>query len=81
VRGEYATLRVIIIEKLRQGTVVLCKHTKSRAMVQVVSRWSLTAEARVHARVNLSGICGGQNGTVTGFSPTSSHSPVNVIPP
>jgi hypothetical protein len=41
-------------------------------MDQVVSRRPLTAEARVRARVNPCGICGGQSGTGTGFSPTSS---------
>jgi hypothetical protein len=33
-------------------------------MAQGVSRWPFTAEARV----NTCGICGGQNGTGTGFS-------------
>jgi hypothetical protein len=32
-------------------------------MAQAISRWSLTAEAQVRARVNLCGICGGQSGT------------------
>jgi hypothetical protein len=43
-----------------------------RVMAQVVSRWPLTAEARVRAWVNPCGICGGQSGTGTGFSPRSS---------
>jgi hypothetical protein len=46
-----------------------------RAKAQVVSRRPLTAEARVLARVNSCGICGGQSGTGTGFSP------VSIIPP
>jgi hypothetical protein len=51
-------------------------------MAQVVSRRSLTAEARVHARVNSCGICGGQRGTGTGFSPSSSVLPCQyIIPP
>jgi hypothetical protein len=53
-----------------------------RAMAQVVSCWPLTAEARVHARVNPCGICGGQSGTGTGFSLSSSVFPCQyIIPP
>jgi hypothetical protein len=48
---------------------------KGRAMAQVVSRRPLTAEARVRARVNPCEICGGQSGTGTGFSPSSSVFP------
>jgi hypothetical protein len=58
-----------------QGTPV------DRAMAQAVSRRPLTAEARVHARVNPCGICRGQSGTGIGFSPSSSASPANIIPP
>jgi hypothetical protein len=46
-----------------------------RAMAQVVSRRPLTAEALVRARVNPCGICGGQSGTGSGFSPSSSVFP------
>jgi hypothetical protein len=49
-------------------------------MAQAVSRWPLTAEARVRARVNPCGICGGQSGTDR-FSPSTSVSPANIIPP
>jgi hypothetical protein len=44
-------------------------------MAQAVSRRPLTAEARVRARVNPCGICGGQSGTGIGFSPSSSVFP------
>jgi hypothetical protein len=50
-------------------------------MAQTVSRRPLTAEAGVRARVNPCGICGGQSGTRTGFSPSSSASLFNIIPP
>jgi hypothetical protein len=44
-------------------------------MAQVVSRRPLTAEARFRVRVNPCGICSGQSGTGTGFSPSSSVFP------
>jgi hypothetical protein len=51
-------------------------------MAQAVSRRPLTAEARVRPRVSPCGICGGQSGTGTGFSPrVLTFSPVNSIPP
>jgi hypothetical protein len=51
-------------------------------MAQEVSRRPLTAEAWVRARVNPCRICGGQRGTGTGFSPSSSVFPCQyIIPP
>jgi hypothetical protein len=38
-----------------------------RVIAEAVSRWLLTAAARVRARVWSSGICGGQSGVGTGF--------------
>jgi hypothetical protein len=50
-------------------------------MAQAVSRRPLTAGAQVRVRVGPYGICGGQSGTGTGFSPVLRFSPVNIIPP
>jgi hypothetical protein len=55
-----------------------CNHFKclsGRAMAQAVSHRLFTAEAWVRAWVNPCWICGGQNGTGTGFSPSSSIFP------
>jgi hypothetical protein len=46
-----------------------------RAMGQAVSRKPPTAEARVRSRVSTCAICGGQCGTGTGFSASSSAFP------
>jgi hypothetical protein len=48
---------------------------QGRAMAEAVSRRPLTAEARVRSPVSPSGICGGQSGTGTGFSPSTSVFP------
>jgi hypothetical protein len=44
-------------------------------MAQAVSRRPLTAEARVRSRVSPCGICDGQSGTGTGYSPSTSVFP------
>jgi hypothetical protein len=49
--------------------------TVGRAMALAVSRRPLTKEATVRSRVSLCGICGGQNGTGTGSSPSTSVFP------
>jgi hypothetical protein len=50
-------------------------------MAQAVSRRAPTVEARVRSRIIPYEICGGQSGTGTGFSPSSSVSAVDIIPP
>ena len=44
-------------------------------MTQAVSRRPPTAEARIRSRVSPCGICGGQSGPGTGFSPNTSVFP------
>jgi len=39
-----------------------------RAMIQLVSRWSLTMEAQVQSKASPDGICGGQSDIGRGFS-------------
>jgi hypothetical protein len=46
-----------------------------RAIAQAVSRRPFAAEARVQSRVGPCAICGGQSGTGTGFSPSTSVFP------
>jgi hypothetical protein len=51
---------------------------QSRAIAQAVSRRPLTAEARVRSPVGLYAICGGQSGTGTGFSLSTSEFPTGA---
>jgi hypothetical protein len=50
----------------------MLKISLGRAKAQAVSRLPPTAEARVRFRVSPCEICGGQRGTGTGFSPSTS---------
>jgi hypothetical protein len=50
-------------------------------MVQAVSRWPLAVEARVRARVDPCGICGGQSGAGQVFLRVLRFFPASIIPP
>jgi hypothetical protein len=50
-------------------------------MGQVVSRRPITSVARFRSQAIPFEIGGGQSDTVTGFSPSSSVSPVSIVPP
>jgi len=60
---------------------IALKVVRGRDMAQVVSRPSMTSEARVRAFVSPYVNCGGQSGTGTGFPPSSSVFPDSIIPP
>jgi hypothetical protein len=59
---------------LRKCCIVII-NTINRSMSQAVSRWPLTSEA------SPCGICGGESDTGTVYTPSSSVSPVSIIPP
>jgi hypothetical protein len=44
-----------------------CNNPHLRFAVPWIGPWPLIPEARIRARVNPCGICGGQRGTETGF--------------
>ena len=48
---------------------------------KLASRRSLTAKADVQSKISLCDIFGRQSGPETGFSPSTSVSPVSIIPP
>jgi hypothetical protein len=56
-------------------TTLTNQRCMGRAMAQAVSHRPVTAEVRVRSRVTSCGICCGQSGTGTGFSPSTSVLP------
>jgi hypothetical protein len=71
-RAVHCWFHVSLYRSLRERCPV------GRVMAQAVSRWTPTAEARVRSRVSPCGICGGQSGTGTGFSPSTSSFPCQL---
>jgi hypothetical protein len=60
-------------EEISLKKIIGCND--GRAMAQAVSGRPFTAEVRVRSQVNLCGIYGGQSGTGTSFSPSTSVFP------
>jgi hypothetical protein len=56
------------------------KMNSGLAMAQAISSRPFTEEARVRSRVIPRGIYGGQSGTGTGFSPSTSVLPCQIPP-
>ena len=54
---------------------------QGRALTQALSCRPLTTEESVPFQASSGGICGGQSGTWTGFTPSTSLSPVSFTPP
>ena len=54
---------------------------QGRASTQALRCRPLATDERVPFRASSGGICGGQNSTWTGFSPSTSLSPVSFTPP
>jgi hypothetical protein len=57
------------------GNVDLFSFTRGRAVAHEISRLPLAVEARVRSQFSSCEICGGQSGTETGFSPSTSIFP------
>jgi hypothetical protein len=78
---SFMKIDVVIVARALEGRfkeateIYFNTLSQGRAMAQVVRRRPFTSEAQVHARVNPCGICGGQSGTGTGFSPSFSVLP------
>jgi hypothetical protein len=67
-------IKLSVAKQIRKGLFLGC------AIAQAVSRWLLTVESWVRIQVSPCVICGGQNGTRTGFCPSPLVFPVSIIP-
>jgi hypothetical protein len=73
--GMCLNFQILFSFVLSRMFIIKVMEHLGRAMAQVVSRRPLTLKAQVLARVNPCGICDGQSGTGTRFSPSSSVFP------
>jgi hypothetical protein len=55
-------------------------YNSAVSISEAIRHLPLTAESRVRSRIGPCDICGGQSGTGTVFSPSSSAVPFNFIP-
>ena len=56
------------------------KKTCVRPVAQEVHRRSMASKKWIQSQDSRRGTCGGQNGTGTDFSPSTSFFPVSIIP-
>jgi hypothetical protein len=73
--------RLSWMEEKRVSWLFFFRLGKFQKHTVAVSHRSLTSEARFWFQASQNGICGGHNGTGTSFSPSTSVSPVSIIPP
>jgi hypothetical protein len=75
------SIQFVQIMNVNMGDSACNCNMLGSAISQTVSRRPLAAEARVRARFNTCGICGGQSGTGQVLLRVLRFFPVNIIPP
>ena len=82
-RGALDRKVLSLLSCLRRAMAQALLSCLRRAMAQAISRRRVTAEARIPSQASPCEVHVGQNGTGTGFSPSTyfGFSPVSIIPP